>query len=233
MGSMKYILRLSGLGYLVIFLTGFFSNFYVLENLFVLGNAEATLNNIIENEMLFRYGIAGFILMVIFDLLLAWTFYILFRQVSDKLSLLSSWLRLVNAAIFGVALFKLINVLQIITDSNYKNIFDNNIKEAQIMLSHLDFNNIWLIGLLFFGLHLLLLGYLIFKSEFIPKFIGILLFIAGLGYLVDSFAHFLLANYDSYKEIFELIVILPGVIGELSFTIWLLINGFFVRKKNT
>lgn len=233
MGSMKYILRLSGLGYLVIFLTGFFSNFYVLENLFVLGNAEATLNNIIENEMLFRYGIAGFILMVIFDLLLAWTFYILFRQVSDKLSLLSSWLRLVNAAIFGVALFKLINVLQIITDSNYKNIFDKNIKEAQIMISYLDFNNIWLIGLLFFGLHLLLLGYLIFKSEFIPKFIGILLFIAGLGYLVDSFAHFLLPNYNSYKEIFELIVILPGVIGELSFTIWLLINGFFVRKKNT
>ncbi|MCB9211414.1 MAG: DUF4386 domain-containing protein [Ignavibacteriales bacterium] len=233
MGSMKNILRLSGLGYLVIFLTGFFSNFYVLENLFVLGNAEATLNNIIENEMLFRYGIAGFILMVIFDLLLAWTFYILFRQVSDKLSLLSSWLRLVNAAIFGVALFKLINVLQIITDSNYKNIFDKNIKEAQIMISYLDFNNIWLIGLLFFGLHLLLLGYLIYKSKFIPKFIGILLFIAGLGYLVDSFAHFLLANYDSYKEIFELIVILPGVIGELSFTIWLLINGFFIRKKNT
>ncbi|MCB0732239.1 MAG: DUF4386 domain-containing protein [Ignavibacteriae bacterium] len=233
MESMKNILRLSGLGYLVIFLTGFFSNFYVLENLFVLGNAEATLNNIIENEMLFRYGIAGFILMVIFDLLLAWTFYILFRQVSDKLSLLSSWLRLVNAAIFGVALFKLINVLQIITDSNYKNIFDKNIKEAQIMISYLDFNNIWLIGLLFFGLHLLLLGYLIYKSKFIPKFIGILLFIAGLGYLVDSFAHFLLANYDSYKEIFELIVILPGVIGELSFTIWLLINGFFIRKKNT
>lgn len=76
-----------------------------------------------------------------------------------------------------------------------------------------------------FGLHLLVLGYLIFKSEYIPGFIGVLLLIAGLGYLIDSFANFLLPNYADYASIFMLIVVVPGVIGELSFTLWLLLKG--------
>ena len=73
------------------------------------------------------------------------------------------------------------------------------------------------------------LGYLIFKSGYIPKIIGIFLIIASLGYLTDSFANFLLDNYSDYKEIFMLIVVIPGVIGELSFTLWLLIRGGKIR----
>jgi hypothetical protein len=69
------------------------------------------------------------------------------------------------------------------------------------------------------------LGYLIYKSGYIPKTIGILLFIAAIGYLIDSFANFLLADYVNYKDIFLMIVLVPGVIGELSLTFWLLFKG--------
>ena len=87
------------------------------------------------------------------------------------------------------------------------------------------FNNTWLIGLIFFGIHLYLLSYLIIKSNYIPKILGVLLFIASVGYLVDSFASFLLPSYKNYQEIFLLIVLVPGIIGELSFCLWLLVKG--------
>jgi len=87
------------------------------------------------------------------------------------------------------------------------------------------FNNTWLIGLVFFGLHLFVLGYLIFKSGYIPRILGILLIVASIGYLIDSFANFLLPNYTEYKDIFLLVVVVPGIIGELSLTFWLLFKG--------
>jgi hypothetical protein len=125
-----------------------------------------------------------------------------------------------------LALYNLVGVLKISTSPEYLKIMGNGALQSQIMLYLDSFNYTWLIGLIFFGLHLLLLGYLIIKSGFIPKIIGVLLFVAGIGYLVDSFAFFLYPSYESVKDIFQMIVILPGVIGEFSFTIWLLIKGF-------
>ena len=167
----------------------------------------------------------------IFDLLLSWTLYLLLKEVNQKLSLLAAWLRLVNATMFGLALYNLVSVLQLTVNPEYSIVLELSQLQTQVTLYLEAFNCTWLIGLIFFGIHLLLLGYLIVKSNYIPKFIGILLFVAGVGYLVDSFANFLLRNYSSYKDIFQLIVILPGVTGEFSFTIWLLIKGFFGKKK--
>lgn len=93
------------------------------------------------------------------------------------------------------------------------------------------FNNTWLVGLIFFAIHLFLLGYLIIKSGYIPKFIGFLLIAASAGYLSDSFANFLLRDYDAYKNIFMLIVVIPGVAGELSLTMWLLLTGVFKGRQ--
>ena len=89
-----------------------------------------------------------------------------------------------------------------------------------------SFNNGWLIGLVFFGFHLLVVGILIIMSKwYLPKWIGIFLVLASFGYLLDSMAHFLLPNYTEYEIIFQLIVAIPGVIGELSLAFWLLIKG--------
>lgn len=222
---MKRLSRFTGISYLIIFITGIYANFSVLQSLLVPGDVSATANNIANNEGLFRIGIFSFILMVIFDVLVAWALYVLLKQVNKNLSLLAGWLRLINATIFGVALYNLFGVLQLINGEEYLNLFGAGQLYANVMFLLDTFNNIWLIGLLFFGLHLAVLGYLIFKSGFIPKIIGILLMIAAVGYLVDSFANFLLPNYTDYQTIFTVIVIVPGVIGELSLTLWLLIKG--------
>lgn len=223
--SLRKAAIIAGFSYLVIFVLGILANFFVLENLIVPGDAARTVNNLMTNEWQFRLGILGFIIMVIFDVVVAWALYILLKPVSNSLSLLAAWLRLVNATIFGIALYNLFSVLRLLDDANYLALLDAGQLQAQVMLFMVAFNDTWLIGLIFFGIHLFVLGYLIFKSGYIPKFIGILLVIASLGYLVDSFANVLLANYTDYEAIFMLIVVVPGVIGELSFTLWLLLKG--------
>jgi hypothetical protein len=232
MNSLKKMAKIAGFGYLIIFITGIFSNFFVLENLIVPENAATTANNIMANDMLYRIGMLSFLVMVIFDVLLAWALYVLLKPVNKNLSLLSGWLRLVNSTIFGMALYNLFSVLHILSGADYLTVFETDYIQAQVMIFHDNFNNTWLIGLVFFGLHLLLLGYLIFKSSYIPKIFGILLIVASLGYLTDSFASFLLPSYNNYKDIFMLFVVIPGVIGELSLTFWLLLKGVKVQLIN-
>ena len=223
--SLRKAARVAGFGYIIIFISGIFANFFVLQSLIVPGDAATTANNIMANEMLFRIGIVSFIIMVIFDLVLAWALYVLLKPVNKSLTLLAAWFRLVNATIFGIALYNLFSVLQLVSGADYLTVFETGQLQAQVMLFLNAFNVTWLIGLVFFGFHLLVLGYLIFKSGYIPRILGVLLIVASLAYLIDSFANFLLPNYTNYATIFLLIVLVPGVIAELSFTFWLLIKG--------
>jgi hypothetical protein len=225
MNSNKKISKIAGYGYLIIFITGIFSNFFVLESLIVPGEPVITANNILGNELLFRMGIFSFLIMVIFDVVLAWALYILLKPVDKNLSLLSGWFRLVNSTVFAIALYNLLGVMNFLGDAAYLKAFDSGQLQAQIMSFLNTFNDTWLIGLVFFGFHLIILGYLIFKSAYIPKILGILLIVASIGYLIDSFANFLLPNYKDYKDIFLMIVVVPGIIGELSLTFWLLFKG--------
>jgi hypothetical protein len=93
--------------------------------------------------------------------------------------------------------------------------------ETEILRQVDIFNIIWLIGLFFFGIHLILLARIIEK----PKIIAFFLVLAGLMYMIDTAAHFLLANYDEYSSLFLALVAIPSIIGEMSFTIWLLVKG--------
>lgn len=226
MNSHNKIAKIAGAGYLVIFLSGIFANFFVLQSLLAPGDAATTARNILENETLFRTGILSFIVMVVFDILLAWALYLFLKPVNKDLSLLSAWLRLVNGTIFGVALYHLLGVLPLLSGSGYLTAFDPAQLQAQVLLSFGAFDQTWLLGLVFFGIHLAVLGYLIIKSDYTPNILGILLIIAAAGYLVDSFAHFLMPNYADYQDVFSMAVVLPGVVGELSFTIWLLVKRF-------
>jgi hypothetical protein len=92
------------------------------------------------------------------------------------------------------------------------------------------FRVLQLVGLLCFGVHLALLGSLVLTSGDIPKVLGVLLILAGAGYVIDTLANALLANYGDYETAFLLIVAVPSVIGELAFTIWLLSSGARERQ---
>jgi hypothetical protein len=227
MKDLKRISKLSGIAYLIIFITGIYANFVVLERLVQWDNPTLTVINLSTEKSAFKLAIFGFVIMLIFDLVLVWGLYKLFRPVSRDFTLMASVLRFINVLLFGVALYHLIEVLQIITAIDSITV-QNPFLETRVINLLNDFNNIWLIGLLFFAFHLALLAYLVWKSSAVPKWLGVLLMIAAVGYVVDSFAQLLLPNYSDYESFFALAVIVPGVIGELTLTFWLLFrsNGF-------
>lgn len=204
MKSLTYRRKVSiiaGVGYLIIFFGAIFANFFVLEKII-----QDPLQVVQENELMVRMGIIAFLVVTVFDIVVAWALFELFRD--HKLSNLSMIFRLVHAVIMGLAVYNLVEILSQNTSVGILNQVDS-------------FNVKWLIGLLFFGFHLILLGKIIPR----PKVIAILLMLAGVMYIVDTVAHFLVPNYQSYSTIFLMLVAIPSIISEMSLTIWLLIKG--------
>ena len=226
--SLRKAALVAGFGYLVIFIFGI--NFGVVEGFIVPGDAATTASNIMTSESLFRLGIAGLIIVLLADAVVAWALYIFLKPVSKSLSLLTAWFRLLYTAIFGITLLYLFNVLQLLSGADYLTVFEPNQLHAQAMLSLNAYQYGFNIGYVFFGLHIFGLGYLIFKSDYIPRILGALLIIASVGYLIDSFASVLSSNYANNEALFLLIVAVPAIIAELSLTLWLLIKGRNVEQ---
>lgn len=218
MKSLKTTARWTGLGYLIIFTSGFFANFYTLESILVDGNAQLTAENIASQTQLFQWGVASFSIMIIVDILLAFPLYQLLKSTSDKWARISSAVRIINGLVFILALVNLFEIIPLAQEGRMA-------LESSVMILLHDFNSLWNVGLLFFGAHLLLLGSLVIKSVRFPALIGLLLQVAGLAYLADSGANLFLPNYEDFQVLFEMLVIGGGVIGEFSLTLWLLIKG--------
>jgi len=227
----KKIARTSGFIYLLLFVSGIVAEFFIRSNLIVQGNGEATANNIINSESLFRLGIAGDLIMIICDIALALLFYILLKPVNNTLALLAAFFRLAQAATLGINLLNLLFVLEILGGANYLSSFNTDQLNSLVSVFLGAHGNGYAIGLVFFGVSLLILGFLIIKAEYFPNLLGILLLIASIGYLADSFARFVLINYETYKTIFENISLIPAVIAELSLTFWLIIKGIKDKKS--
>jgi membrane-associated HD superfamily phosphohydrolase len=192
---------IAGVSYLIIFFAAIFANFFVLESIL-----KSPVETVKHNPLLVRFGILAFLITVVFDVIVAWALYELYK--THPLSGLSTYFRMMHAAIMGVAIFALPLALTSIT-------------QEEILLQVDIFNTIWLIGLFFFGVHLILLGRIIKK----PGIIAFFLIVAGIMYMIDTAAHFLLTDYETYGSIFLALVAIPSIIGEMSFAIWLLIKG--------
>jgi len=223
--SPQTLARIAGVGYLIIFFTAIYANFFVLESLVVPGDAAATFANLQAGQGEFRLGTVAFLSTVVIDVLLSWAFYLLFRPVSSGLALLTAWFRLVYSAIFGIAIYHLFTVISMLNGVGFAQGMGAGEMALRAGLSLEAFNQVWLIGLVFFGLHLGMLGVMVVKSAAMPRVLGLLLILAGLGYLIDSFANILLPNYADHEELFLMIVAIPGIVGEFSFSVWLLAKG--------
>lgn len=229
--SMHKVARIAGAGYLIIIIAGIFAELFVRSKLIVPGDASATAHNIMASGGLFRIGFVSDIIMLIFDVVVALALYILLKPVSKSLALLAAFFRLMHSAVYGVTLLNLFFVLLLLSGAGYLGVFQADQLHALAML-FLNAHNIgYLIGLVFFGIHCFILGYLIFRSGYFPKILGILMMIASFGYLTDSFAQFLLSNYKDYAAIFLLIVAVPAVVAELSLCLWLLIKGVSIPQE--
>lgn len=228
--SLNKAAKIAGIGYVIIFILGLITNFFIFGNLIVPGDASTTANNILANELLFRGGMVSWVVVLICDIIIAWALYIFLKPVSKSISLLGAWFRLVYIAIFAITQLNLLIVLILLSGADYLTVFNTNQLNSLVLLFLNGFNYGFLIGLVFFGIHLLFISHLIIRSDYIPKILGILLLLSSLGYIIDSFANFLLSNYENYKTIFLIIVAVPGIIGELYLTLWLLIKGTKIQS---
>ena len=215
----------AGFAFLIMAIAAFFANFFVFSSLIVPGDAATTANNILASEGLFRSGIAGWLVLLITDVLVAWALYVFLKTVNKSLSLLTAWFRLVYTAIFGIAVLNFLIVLLLLGGAEYLTVFKTDQSHALVLLFINAFSIEWDFAAAFFGIHLALLGYLVYKSGYMPRIMGVLLIIAGIAYLIQSFGSFLLPDYENYEAISNMVVGMTNTIGELWLAFWLLLKG--------
>lgn len=219
----KKTAKVAGFLYLIIIVCAGFSEGYVRASLIVPEDAIATAQNIIASEGLFRIGFVSDLIAFLCDLVVSILFYVLLRPVNKTLSLVAASLRLLaHPAIASINLLNHFMALLLLSGADYLSVFETNQLYALVLLFLKAHRYGYLIGGAFFGLHCFLLGYLLYKSDLFPKLLGILMIIAALGYLIESFGNFL---FPTYEAVFAWIVALPAVVGELSLCLWLMIKG--------
>jgi hypothetical protein len=223
--SLRTAALIAGIGLLIMVFVAPFAELYVYPKLVVPGSAAETAQNIIANKTLFISAILGYLITFICDVLVAWALYVLLKPVNENLSLLTAWFRLVYTVIALVALLNLVTVLRLLNTSDTLTIFPADQFYAQIMLSINAFRSNWYFGLIFFGIHLGLLGYLVIRSNYIPRILGIFLIVAGSGYLLTNLKPFLFPNINLDLAEYTFY-------GELIFMLWLLIRGPRIQESN-
>lgn len=217
--SLRQAAIVAGVGLLIMAILAPFAEFFVRQGLIVPGDATTTANNITANEWLFRLAICSYLIVAILDVIVAWALYVFLKPVNKSLSLLAAWFRVVYAGILAIVLVNFVIALQLLSGADYLIVFETDQLHAQAMLFLNAFDYGWNIGLVIFGLHLFILGYLVFKlSGYMPKILGVLVMIAGLGYLIDSFGKLLSPNYNANIALFTFI-------GEVLLIFWLFIKG--------
>jgi len=216
---------IAGFALLVIAISAPYAEFIVGHKLVVGANPSDIVKNILADDSSFRSGILGYLVTFVCDLLVAWALYVFLKPVSKNLSLIAALFRIVYAIIFLIALFNLVGILKLIsTPYQLKNIMPEQVNNL-INLSLNAFRDDWTFGLVFFGIHLGLLGYLVLKSAYIPKIMGILLIVAGLGYIMKSLHPYLFANINTDFARYTFY-------GEVIFMVWLLTRGQNVGTSN-
>lgn len=223
--SQRNFAKLAGLGYLIIIACGIFAEFIVRMSLIEPGNADATASNILKSEGFFRLGIVGDLIMLSFDATVGLALYVLLRPINQSLALLATFFRLVHTAVYGVTLLTLFLVLQLLSGADYLTVFDQGQLNALVLLFADAHSYGYILSLVFFAVHVGILGYVGLKYGYFPRVLSMLLVFASAGYLVDSLANVLLSNYADYETVLGVVVFGPAVIGELSLALWLLLKG--------
>lgn len=208
----------AGIALLLMSVLAGFGKFVALDGLVTPGNAAQTATDIAESDGLFRLGVASMFLVIVLDVVVAWALYRVFRPVNKNLSMLAAAFRLVFAGVFMVAIGQLLGVVRLLGNDEYLSVFSADQSNAQALLGVNAFNDLWVVGLGLFGVHLLIIGYLAYRSGYVSRLLGVLIAIAGLGYVIDSFG--IVLSQSSWSEIATY-----TFIGEFLLALWLVIRG--------
>jgi hypothetical protein len=206
--SLRTAAIIAGVGLLLMAILSPIAYLNTFQSLVKFEDAALTAQNILNSMGAFRACIILLFSVAILDVIVAWALYILLIPANKKLSALAAWLRVIYAGIFIFAISKLYVALQVITADG-----------IQAMSFLKAFQSIWDMALILFGFSLLVLGYLAFKSGYIPKWLGVFLVLASVGYIVDGFGKTLSPDYNLNIAQFTFV-------GEVLLIFWLLWKGF-------
>ena len=209
--------RIAGFFYLLVFVTG-------IPALFVLGrilvrDPAATAANILAHESLFQLGWVCNLLSTVWYVVVTGLFYQIFKPASKVVSLTAAFFSLVGCAINGVAsVFQLVPLV-LLKDTQFSSFAPSQLQALAYAFLKVGGGNV---SLVFFGFYCLLIGYLILNSTFLPRFVGVGMVIAGLGWLTFLWPP-LSRSLSPYN-------LLPGIAGEGLLTLWLLVMGVNVER---
>jgi len=226
MNPTKKRARIAGLLYLLASITAVFAWIYVNGKVFVRDDATATANNIRAFETLFRLGIASELIGSIIFIFVVLTLYRLFKPVSEKHAMAMAILLLISTPISLLSVLGELAALILAGGANFLSTFDQHQLDSLGYLFFRLHGQALVVAEVFWGLWLFPFGVLVIRSGFIPRFIGYLLFIACVGYLLDSFASIVVPQYAHSISRFAMLLTL----GELSIIFWLLLWGAKVPR---
>ena len=209
--------KVTGASIVIMAILAIIVEFGIRATLIIPGDATKTASNIIANEGLFRFSIYAYLLILVLDVLASVGFYVVLKPVDKNVALFAAFMRLAYSVVRGVNQVNMFIGLLLLGGTNQESLamvfFDADPYAFSISL------------VFFFSIHLFLLGYLVMKSNYIPKIFGILLSLASLAYLLDNSLKILLTNYADYEATILAIIFIPALIGELAFSLWLLLRA--------
>lgn len=214
--------RVAGFLFLVLIVCGVFAEFFVRQKIMVPNNAIATANNIVKQEWLFRFGIVSDLVMTTTYFFFAIVLYSLFKPVNIHHARVMILCVVIAVSILCINMFNQVAALLLMSGEEYLKVFEKDQLQVLATFFLKLHTNGYAIAQIFYGLYLLPLGYLVYKSGFFPKIIGVFLMLGCLGDVIDFFRFFLFPDVES---IILQNITLPANIGEFSFCLWLLIMG--------
>ena len=213
--------RFAGLLYVLTSIVGFFAMGYVPSKLIVHGNAAATANNIAANETLFRLGIAGELIGMTGFIFVAVALYDLLKGVNRRHASLMVTLIVVSIPIAFLNELNSIAALVLVRGADFLSVFEKPQREALAMLFLNLHHHGFVVAEIFWGLWLFPLALLVYRSRFLPRFLGVWLALAGFAWVILNLTGILLPQYQDKVVTFTQ----PAFFRELAFMFWLLIKG--------
>lgn len=219
--------RIGGVLYLIIIVAGLIGELFVRGSLVAPGDAAATAAHILASRYEWRAGVAGDLVMHVCDVGLMLVFYVLLRPVNRNLARLAVLFNLVQTSVLVANSLNLVLPLLLLGDASYLTAFTPDQLQALSYVAIRTHDYGFAFGLIFFGVECVVVGYLIVRSTYLPSSLGVLLQIAGVCYVINSFA--LVLYPPAASRLFPLIL-LPPFVAELSLAVWLLVKGVDVGR---
>jgi hypothetical protein len=220
--------RTAGILYLLIIVFGLIAQIFVRDNLVDYENAAITASRILNSESWYRFGFVSELIMLMCDVGVTVVLYIILKDTNKNLSILATAFRLCSIIILAVTALTHYSALSFLDGSAYLKVFNSDQLNAFALFAVKIHGVGYNISLLFFGVHLVLLGLLIKQSTIFPHFLGLLLIIGGCCYIINSITWF---QFPSWVKYIYPYILIPSAIGEWLFCFYLIVKGIKVVKE--